>query len=95
MIDASADIADYKAQQCGRVAVPVQRLLEDMCDAPAWLFSEQRHSAGLDPWTQILSVDCRTDGAVFWCDVPGNRYVTMRPDDRVFVQIKDLPEPLK
>lgn len=35
MIDASADIAAYKAQQCGRVAVPVQRLLEDMCDAPA------------------------------------------------------------
>lgn len=91
-MDASADIAAYKAQQCGRTAVPVQRLLEDMCDAPAWLFSEQRHADGLDPWTQILGVDCRTDGAVFWCDVPGNRYVTMRPDDRVFVQTKDVPQ---
>lgn len=91
-MDASTDIAAYKAQQCGRTAVPVQRLLEDMCGAPAWLFSELRHADGLDPWTQITGVYCRTDGAVFWCDVPGNRYVTMRLHARVFVQTKDVPQ---
>jgi hypothetical protein len=90
-VDASHDIAAYKAAQCGREAVPVTRLMDDMCDATAWLFDEERDASGEDPWTEIQGVDCKVDGSLYWVDVPGNCYVVLRPDETVFVQTKDIP----
>lgn len=88
--DASKDIAAYEAAQCNRSGVSVMAYFHRLIDLTAWVFSEEKHSMGLDPWTEVQGVDCNLDSSVFYVDVSATKSLQVTPGFRVFVQNRDL-----
>lgn len=90
-VNASDDIAAYKADQCGRQAVSVEWAYRNLVDCTLYVFRTANHELGLEPW---LTIDAGVDRNLI-----GNEYILcygsvgekiVPPNFRIFASKKDV-----
>lgn len=84
-INASDDIAAWKADQCGRQAVTAQFAWEHLWDQTLYVYVE----TAPDPWVTITGIDKLRDGRIV-LEYGRTGEIIVKEDCRVFVSKKAL-----
>ena len=97
-VDASDDLAAYKADQCGRQAVTAKFAWDNLCDETLYVYlTDDAHGEnGFDPWVTIDGgMDKRTDCEVCILCHGRTGEMLVDPNFRVFVSVKALKRVLE
>jgi hypothetical protein len=91
-LDASENVAQYMADQCGRQCVTVDYFIEHMVDCYGWTFNKEDHEYSMDPWKMFDGVDQATKGQSRYINFVSGSDKVVGPNYAVFVQRKDMIE---
>jgi hypothetical protein len=91
-LNASENVAQYMADECGRQCVTIDYFIEHMVDCYGWTFSKENHEYSMDPWKMFDGVDQATEGQSRYITFVSGSEKVVGPNYAVFVQRKDMIE---